>query len=389
LWLRVDFITACRECALVMPVRLDQVPAQASRPVRPGKGWWFAGLPLFLLLLGVGGVFLFGAQLLRQNPIGFLGLAVGIPLFGWCLLGFGRALLYLGQQQVADGWDMAREEDLAHKLRRGRRVLRVLAANHHWIAGSTEEAPGLRLQRVLTQVLADLVQVLEQVPGNTPLAVLFETESALPEAVSRQAWRQAWSLCGIRQSVVPVQSGGLDALDYWLDHRIADQALLLVVTIQFMPAQPEGKAEVATGTLFANSRAHQALPYKACLHRPEQAREANDDALLYAARQALEWAPLDAQPVEQIWRVGVDTEGGAQLLAVLDKVPIPAMHKKRFNDLDTSQGNPGRASPWLAIALATQAIECGVGSQFIFSGDGNGAHGLWCMVLTPMESFSK
>ncbi|MBO0494146.1 hypothetical protein J1G37_13675 [Pseudomonas sp. Marseille-Q1929] len=372
-----------------MPVRLDQVPAQASRPVRPGRWLWFAGLPLFLLLLGVGGVSLFGAQLLHQRPINFLGLAVGVPLLGWCLLGFGRVFLYVGQQQVADGWDMAREEDLAHKLRRGRCAQWVLAASHHFVAGSIEDASGLRLQKALTQVLADLAPVLEQVPGEVPLAVLFEVESALPQVVSRQAWRQAWSLSGIRQSVVSVQGSGLDALDYWLDHRIADQALLFVVSIQFMPQQPEGKAEVAAGILFANRRTYQALPCKACLHRPEQAREANADALFYAARQALEWVPLNAQSIEQIWRAGVDTEGGTQLFSVLEKMPIQATHKQRINDLDTSQGNPGRASAWLAIAAATQAIECGVGSQFIFSGDGNGAQGLWCTVLTPMGSFSK
>lgn len=387
--LRLDFVTACCECALVMPVRLDQVPAQASRPVRPGRWLWFAGLPLFLLLLGVGGVSLFGAQLLHQRPINFLGLALGVPLLGWCLLGFGRVFLYLGQQQVADGWDMAREEDLAHKLRRGRRAQWVLAASHHFVAGSIEDASGLRLQKALTQVLADLAPVLEQVPGDVPLAVLFEVESALPQVVSRQAWRRAWSLSGIRQSIVPVSSCGLDALDGWLDRRIADQALLLVVATQFMPQRPEGRAEVVIGMLLTNRTTHQALPCKACLHRPEQAREANADALLYAVRQALEWVPLNAQSIVQIWRAGVDTEGGAQLLAVLEKVPIQSTHKQRINDLDASQGNPGRASPWLAIASATQAIECGVGSQFIFSGDGNGAQGLWCTVLTPVESFSK
>lgn len=105
-----------------MPVRLDQIPALAPRPARPGRWLWLGVIPVLLLLLGVCGTFLFGTQALRQQPLSFWGLALGVPLLGWCLMSFGRVLLYFGQQQVADGWDQAREEDLSRKLRRGRRV---------------------------------------------------------------------------------------------------------------------------------------------------------------------------------------------------------------------------------------------------------------------------
>lgn len=411
-----------------MTVRLDQVPALAPRPVRPRAWLWLGVFPLLLLPLGVGGMFLFGTQALREQPMSFWGLALGVPLLGWCLMSFGRVLLYFGQQQVADGWDKAREEDLIHKVRRGRRVQQVLgvslhtalrepeassatqldallggvkalkaqpsrldrtALRHSRIAGDTDEMPELALHRVLMQVLSDLASTLVQLPGNTPLALLLEVDSVLPDNVLQRIWRQAWSESGIRQSTVLVEGDGLDALDQWLDHRIGDQALLLVVALQFMPQQPEGTAEVVVGLLFGNRLTQSALPSMAYLHRPEQERESTTDALLYAAQQALDWVPLDAQSIEQTWRVGVDTQRDAALTTVLADVSIPVKHNHGFYDLDAQLGHPGKASPWLAIAAATQTIQSGAGPQFIFSGGDCVDAELWSTVLTPVPSLSK
>lgn len=409
-----------------MPVRLDQVPALAPRPARP-RGWlWLGVLPLMLLLAGT--AFLFGTQAWRQQPVSFWGLALGLPLLVWCLFGFARVLLYFGQQQVADGWDKAREEDLINKVRRGRRVQQVLAVSLHTalqepgglpaaqrdallsgtsalvaqpsvpggaalrqsrLSGDTDEGPEHLLLRVLTQVLADLAQPLTQLPDDTPLALLLEVESGLAQNLLQRVWRQAWSESGIRQSTVPVEGGGLKALDQWLDHRIGDKALLLVVAFQFMPQQPEGTAEAAVGLLFGNRLTQTVLPSMAYLHRPEQEREPTTDALLYATSQALGWVPLDAQSIEQTWRVGVDTQRDADVSSVMAAVPLPAKYSEGVCNLDTLLGHPGKASPWLAIAAATQSIQCGAGPQFIFSGGDCVDTGLWSTVVTPVPSLSK
>ena len=411
-----------------MPVRLDQVPALAPRPARPRSWLWLGIFPLLLLLLGVGGTFLLGTQTLRQEPVNFWGLALGVPLLGWSLLSFGRVLLYFGQQQVADGWDKAREEDLIRKVRRGRRVQQVLGVSlhtalreagalsatqlnalldgvktlkaqpsrqgqsvlrHSRIVGDTDEVPELALHRVLTQMLADLAPTLTQVPDATPLALLLEVGSTLPENVWQRVWRQAWSESGIRQSTVLVEEDGLEALDQWLDNRIGVQALLLVVAVQFAPQQPEGTAEAAVGLLFGNRLTQTVLPSMAYLHRPEQEREPTTDALLYATSQALGWVPLDAQSIEQTWRVGVDTQRDIALTTVLADVPLPAKPNQGFCNLDTVLGHPGKASPWLAIAAATQSIQCGAGPQFILSGGDCVDTGLWSTVVTPVPSLSK
>ncbi len=407
-----------------MPVRLDQVPAPSPRPARPRVWLWLGVLPLLLLVLGVCGAFLLGTQSLREHPPSFWGLALGGPFLGWCLLSFVRVLLYFGQRQVADGWDKAREEDLVRRIRRGRRVQQVLGVSlhtalrepeappatqlrallsgakvlgaqpsrqgqavlrHSCIVGDAHENPEQALGRVFRQVLADLVPTLKQASGDTPLAVLLEVDSALPEHL----WRHAWCESGIRQPTVSVEGSGLAALDQWLDQRIGDQASLLVVALQFAPPQIEGAAEVAVGLLLGNRLTQTALPPVAYLHRPEQEREPTLDALFYTARQALDWVPLDAQSIEQTWRVRVDVQRDEALNKVLVEMPFPEKQHQGFYNLDTLLGHPGKASPWLAIAAAAQAIQSGAGPQFIFSGSGCVDTGLWSTVLTPVRSLSN
>ena len=408
-----------------MPVRLDQVPAQAARPAHPGVWLWIGLLPL-LLLVGAGLALVFSPVPLRQQPVNFWALALGVPLVGWCVLCFGKALLYMGQQSVADGWDEARENDLIRKTRQGRRSQQLLGVSlytalrepndhpaaqldallsgnasiasrstregatplrHSHFPGDREE-PELLLLDVLKRLLGDLAQTLEQLPDGTPLAFLLEVESGLPEGVLRRVWREAWSASGIRQSSTPVEGSGLAAVDHWLDQRIDDQALLMVVALQFAPGQLEGTAEVAVGLLFGNRLTQSVLPPVAYLHRPEREHESTPDGLLYAARQALDWVPLPAQSIEQVWRVGIDAQRNAALSMVSAELPLPARHNQGCCSLDKSLGHPGPASPWLAIAAAAQTIERGAGPQFIFSG-GAVTDGLWSTVLMPVSPLSK
>uniref|UniRef100_UPI00200BBA9E hypothetical protein n=1 Tax=Pseudomonas sp. MWU13-2100 TaxID=2935075 RepID=UPI00200BBA9E len=272
-----------------MPVRLDKVPVQALRPARPRLWFWLGLLPVFLLL-GVLGLLLFGSQPLQQQPMTVWRQLLGGALLGWWLLGFGRAVLYVGQHGVADGWDEAREEDLARRIRRGRRSQQVLCVSLHTALREGEEPtttqleallngtqhlepqpfrqdntrlcrsrlsddttdPELALLRALMRVLADLSPTLAQLPDDKELALLLEIDSSLPKPQWRGVWQQAWRESGIRQSIVPVEGYGLDAVDQWLDQRITDQALLLVVALRFAPESPEGTAEVAVGLLFGN-----------------------------------------------------------------------------------------------------------------------------------------
>ncbi|QXH63914.1 hypothetical protein [Pseudomonas azerbaijanorientalis] len=401
-----------------MPVRLDKVPALAARPARP-RIWLWLGLLLLCLLLGVGGSLLFADQPLRQQTVDFWNWALGFPFLVWCALAFSRMLLHVGGQSAADGWDEAREEDMIRRIRQGRRSQQVLAANlytslqdpaaepvsplnallsgtesaqaqssHSRSFDDSDEDPEAVLLTVLTQGLADLAPILNQLPDDKPLALLLEVDCSLPPAQWRPAWHQAWRNSGIRQSTTPVEGSGLAAVDHWLDQRINDQALLLIMALQFTPQAPEGTAEVAVGLLLGNRLTQSTLAPIAYLHRPEQEREPTDADLLYATRQALDWVPLQAQAVERVWRAGIDAQRYAAINTVLAEVPLLINSSEGVCNLDALPGHPGVASPWLAIAAATQTIQRGAGPQFIFSGGGAATAGLWSTVLMPVSPLS-
>ncbi len=410
-----------------MPVRLDKIPALALRPARP-RIWLWLGLLLLCLLLGAGGTLLFGDDPLRQRPVAFWTSALGLPILGWCVLSFVRVLFHIGEQSAADGWDEAREEDMIRQIRQGRRSQQVLGVSwytalhdpaeepttqldallsgtealkaqpsrmhgsplrHSRLSDDTDEDPEAVLLSAFAQRLTDLAPILAQLSDDKPLALLLEVDSGLPEAQWRRVWRQAWRESGIRQSSSPVEGSGLAAVDQWLDQRIGDQALLLVLAVQLAPEKPEGTAEVAVGLLFGNRLTQTTLAPIAYLHRPEQERKPTDADLLYATRQALDWVPLEAKSVEKAWRVGIDPQRHAAIATVLVDVPMPVKQPQGLCNLDALLGHPGKASPWLAIVAAAQTIERGAGPQFIFSGGGAATAGLWGTVLMPVSPLSK
>ncbi|OXR36107.1 hypothetical protein PSUM_09700 [Pseudomonas umsongensis] len=405
-----------------MPIRLDKVPPPALYPQPPRFLLWL-GLLLLFCLLGTGGTLLFGDETLPEQPSDLWHLALGFPILGWCVLGFGRMLLYVGEHGAAEGWDEAREEDLTRKIRQGRRSQQVLGVSlqtalqepgdepsiqleallsganalksqasrmdgailrHSCLSCDADENPEALLLSIWAQTLADLAPTLAQLPADQPLALLLDVDTGLPENQWRRVWQQAWRESGIRQPVTPVDGGGLTALDQWLDRRIRDRALLLVVAVQFAPQQPEGTAEAAVGLLFGNRLTQTTLAPIAYLHRPEQERTPSSDDLLYATRQALDWVPLESTSIERVWRVGIDAQRAVAVASVLSEVLMP-VNKTGLSNLDAMLGHPGCISPWLAVATGTQAIARGIGPQFIFSG-GGGATGLWGTVLMPVSA---
>lgn len=410
-----------------MPVRLDKVPALAPRPARPSVLWWL-GLLLFFVFLGMSTAVLLSVPPLEEQPMNFWTLHLGVPALSWCVLGFGRLLVYIAQHSVVDGWSEARQEDINCKMRRGRRSQQVLSTSlytglrelgqppaiqldallcgasamkiqparlaessalHSILPGDTLEDPEFVLRQVLGRLLADLAPSLAQLPHDQPLALLLELDSGMPEDRLHQLWQQAWVESGIRQPTTPVEGAGLAALDDWLDQRIADKALLLVVALQFASLQPEGTAEVAVGVLFGNRMTQTALSPLAYLHRPEEEREQSPEHLRYAMRQALDWVPLQGHLIQQVWGVGDISERGAALASALTEVQMPAQYTPAFCNLDDVLGASGLATPWLAIAAATQNIQHRAEAQFIFSGGRAVEAGLWCTVLTPVTPLSK
>jgi len=398
-----------------MPVRMDQVLPLAKRPSAPRPWVWAALLMLFLLLAG-GAEVLFAEQPLHERPLMSWGMALGGALLGWCLLMMGRVLLYLGQHRAADGWDQAREQEWTEKMAQGRRFMQVLkvslytalrapgqtpeaqvtallegtkviktqpswrgeATRHSRLWDDQKKVPEENLLDALSLVLTELSETLALLPDDTPLAVMLESDSGLPEAVLSRLWHQAWSDSGIRQPTSEVQGRGLDGVDQWLDQRSEDRSLLLVVAFQVAPEHPINTAEAIAALLLGNPQMPSAPAPKAHLHRPQQALELCREAWMCAVDQSLQWATAQATTIERIWRVGSSPQQEQTINAVM-------VHDHNVHHVDSLLGHPGKVSPWLAVAVAVQGIEQGIGTQIIFSGSSDGTE-FWSTVVTPASA---
>ncbi|MGH8383342.1 hypothetical protein [Pseudomonas sp.] len=408
-----------------MPVLIDKAPAPKTAPPPPRLWRWLLLLPL-LLLLGVGLTLWLGRDTWADQPTRFWLVALAVPLLSWCALGFFRALGYLAQASIAEGWSRQRAVDLARKLGQGRRSQQVLALSmytalresdaqdgaaqqlalrsaskaltvqadwgqakegvrHSRLACEQGETPETLLLRVTRQVLADIAKVLTALPHDRPLALLLEMNSSLPEQTLNERWQQVWSESGIRQPVSRIDGAGLAAVDHWLDQRIHDQALLLVVALQLAPAEVEGTAETAVGLLFGNRLTQTLVEPLAYLHRPEQARAAGTEALCAATHQALDWVPLSGAAICHAWQAGTEAHTTSSIATVVSECAMSLEGAQGLYNLDAMLGNPGCVTPWLAIAAAVASVRTDAAPQVIFTGKANDPR-LWCSVVMPASS---
>lgn len=403
-----------------MPVRLDKVPVALDEPSAPRVWLWGLSLPA-LMALGVALALWLGPDALAQYSLHFWWLALGAPVLIWCGAVFWRGLVYLGQLSVVEGWNEVREADLTQRMRRGRRSQQVLAVSlqtalrapetdgqaqrtallvknrgalrtqagwcgqqrrHSRLPWLEHENEHQLLQRVLSTLLRELADTLAAFPPERPVSLLLEMNSGLSSRVTGQLWQEALKQSGIRQVMTRIEGCGLVAIDHWLDQRIQDQALLLVVAIQVAPPTIEGSAEAAVGLLFGNRLTQDVLPPRAYLHRPERSREPTPAGALKAAFQALDWVPLPATSIGRVWITGADAAYGAVITTVMEKASLPA---QASHDLGALLGSPGNAAPWVAIAAAVEATVGEAVPHFIFSVDREEDASLWCSVVMPAE----
>lgn len=400
-----------------MTVRLDKVPPALDEPASPRLWLWLLPLPA-LMALGVALTLWLGGDGLA--PTRFWLFALGAPTLAWMGAAVVRGLIYLGELSAVEGWNDAREIDLTQKMRRGRRSQQVLAVSLHTALrdpaaengraqcaallandGSQLRAQpgwgnqGMRhsrlppmenenmrrlLRRVLSTVLEELAVPLAKLPPETPVSLALEMEGGIGDVITDEIWQETLAESGIRQPVTQIVGGGLEAIDQWLDERIQDQALLMVVSFQIAPSSLEDSAEAVVGLLFGNRLTQDRLPPHAYLHRPEPVRGAAKEAALQAAAQALDWVPVPASSIGRVWLAGTDTARNTAIASVVDEIHLPA---KSIYNLGALLGDAGKASPWVAIAAAVEAMAEKAEPQFLFTGDSAQDAWMWCSVVMP------
>lgn len=401
-----------------MPVDLKNMPDVSVRPASPRFSRWIVVL---MILIGFSLVI---SRLAAGKNNAWL--TVGVPtivLGGLLLIMF---MIYLLRAISANARDKEREQTILNEVRRGRRALQILVAECCTAHSSADKpftfigsnllknenvfCPQLswrgeedtrlsqivrigkakeehRLQTLFRALFCKLVPPLSFLPADQTVVVLLDHSSSVPEEKALVLFWEAWQQSGVQQPVSILAGNGAQAIDYWLDHHIHSESILLVVSWQYAPLNTPLSAEAISGLLLGNRLTQDVLPPLAFLHRPEAGGD-GIDALRYAITRALDWVPVNAAKPEHLWLSGFDAETKtyATLMQAIDEVglknvdPLTGFHN--FNDF---LGDPGNAAFWLAVAAAAQSIQQQPVHHLLISREQQNGK-VWNMVVSPVIS---
>lgn len=408
-----------------MPVNLKIIPPAAWRPEPVRFGYWFSVLAGLITIGVVVGLTL---DRLEEETKYWLLVSAAI-MFTWFVVFVLRLLFWLLQHSRADGWDRRREETLLRETRRGRRALQILHVGldiplpeesvqtplallmngpstllsqpgrgrenefsfHTFFQASSVLQAGdefLEPEQLDLKVFRDrLHKLLEGVavalapfPSDQPVTVLFESDTSIHPHCVTLVWQECVQSSGIVQPVKLADGHGAEFIDEWLDNRINDQNLLLVIAIQVAPETRTGSTEATVALLLGNRMTQSTVSPLAWLHRPECT---DPKAPIDGIAQAADWVPLEDGQVQRIWLSGLNAQEAsavipAMALPLLSGVPSPGGR----HNTDLIIGHAGCVSPWLAAAVATLATQQTGSAQLAISAHRDTGT-LWTQAITP------
>jgi len=396
-----------------MSYSLKHLPECYPRPVPPKTSRWFVTLA-GMLVISVILMRIFGRYIDARH---FWLIAIGAPVVGW-IVSFGfRIWIWSLQDSKANSFDRRREQWILSETLKARRALQILNTtfitahleykqgsvaiemlnNHSIIISQSDwkgekgkrmsrittepgETPELVVSRLLSGLIADLP--VGQFPENTSLAVILDISSSLSFPAVQEIWQEAWQESGITCAVEYVGSNGTGVISQWLDHRIKDEAMLLIVGLQIDPIDSNNTAEAAVALLLGNRLTQEALEPLALLHRPDAS---SPGELSEGMNMAAYNVPLKGNIVKNLWLAGLTGGQHAEVIACQNAHPAQSVADDSVISLDRSMGHAGAAAPWLAIAAATEIARQTQSPQMIICGD-NTKNVLWSTLITPIAS---
>lgn len=396
-----------------MPYSLKHLPECYLRPVPPKISLWLAVL-VAMLVISVILMRIFGRYIDNSH---FWMFAIGTPFVVWIVTFGFRMWIWSLQDSKANGFDQRREQWILSETRRARRALQVLnttfitahqedeqryvavdmlnnnsiiISQSDWkgeksmrlsrITAEPEDTPGLVISRLFSELIADLP--VHQFPENASLVVILDISSSLSFRAVRDIWQEAWQESGLTCAVEYVDSNGLEVVNHWLDHRIKDKAMLLIVGLQIDPVVSNNTAEAAVALLLGNRLTQEALEPLALLHRPDPAPSGE----LREGMNMAAWnVPLKENIVKNLWLAGLTGKQRAEVIECQNAHPAQSVEDEAVISLDISMGHAGAAAPWLAIAAATEIARQTQSPQMIICGDTT-QNVLWSTLITPIAS---
>lgn len=396
-----------------MPYSLKHLPECYLRPVPPKASRWFAVLVAMLVI----SVILMRIFVRYIDNSHFWMFAIGTPFVVWIVTFGFRMWIWSLQDSKANGFDQRREQWILSETRRARRALQVLnttfitahqedeqryvavdmlnnnsiiISQPDWkgeksmrlsrITAEPEDTPGLVISRLFSELIADLP--VHQFPENASLVVILDISSSLSFPAVRDIWQEVWQESGLTCAVEYVDSNGLEVVNHWLEHRIKDKAMLLIVGLQIDPVVSNNTAEAAVALLLGNRLTQEALEPLALLHRPDPAPSGE----LREGMNMAAWnVPLKENIVKNLWLAGLTGKQRAEVIECQNAHPAQSVEDEAVISLDISMGHAGAAAPWLAIAAATEIARQAQSPQMIICGDTT-QNVLWSTLITPIAS---
>lgn len=407
-----------------MPVNLKLIPPVAWRPNPIRFGHWFSALVMLAVVADVAGL-AFDRQ---DENTKFWILFPAVIMLVWLLVFVLRLFFWLFQHNYADGWDRTREETLLREIQRGRRALQILYTSvdiplqeesgqipvtllmegpsllknqpargredfclHTFFPPppvgqenedslEPEQQDLMVFQSRLQKLLNDVAIALAPFSPKQTLAVLFEVDTSILPRRFIPVWHLCLKEAGITQPIEYVDGHGAQFIDEWLDNRINDKSLLLVIAAQVAPEMRQGSTEAIVALLLGNRLTQNTVTPLAWLHRPER----NDPLLLdEGIAQAADWVPLEARQVKHLWLSGLTAE---EVSAVIPAMAIPLLSgipsPEGRHNTNLIIGHAGCVSTWLAAAAATLAVQQTCSAQLAISADRSSGT-LWTQAVTP------
>lgn len=400
-----------------MSVDLSCIPGPAKRRFAPSLKRWL----VFLIVLIATGGFVTAYFWPAGEP-------TRTTTFWLCFLGFPMALggiivalrwlVYLIGEWFADGWDRARERDLAEDIHNGQRSLAMLGhvvhlphvisaefvsqqflipdgitlpsqvdetgevlihqASFSDVVLPVQDRVKERIHMLLTE--ASLQSAFQRLPQKTSLSVMFQFSpdiSVSPE--ERHLLQKFVKNCpGFPFSMIFVPGEGLQAVDAWLDQPDKMQHLL-VIALNLTEKVTDGVGEAEVALLMRSSDSSEAAcNVVAEIHRPEQVT--SEQGFKSALLQALHWGDTAAEEIKHVWLTGTGASNEATSLFSGAGVHFPAAGQPC--DIDLKAGLTGRVSPWLAMAVAAEQAEQSASPQVVMCVPGDNSLP-WFMTICP------
>ncbi|WP_240116295.1 hypothetical protein [Erwinia endophytica] len=356
---------------------------------------------------------IFGSQIKGYD---FWLLAFGIPFTCWFVIGSMCVVIWMLKDIKASGYDKRREKWILSETRKNRRAFQVLSTSlitghivkdrdellnslvkNKVIIFSQEDRAGNegvrlsllpdnndRLSDIILNVFKRLISnlPLSYIPDNTHLVIVLDISSVISKEDINELWLKSWSEFGSLHSVELMESKGPGILDHWLNTKIKDNSLLLVVALQVAPISAVNSAEAAVALLLGNRLMQESITPMALLHRPDPSPA---EELESGMRMAAYNVPIKDGIVKHLWLSGLNDQQHAEVVIHQKKHPTQAVENEAIINLDMTMGHAGSAAPWLAIAAAAETAQQTQLPQMIICGDTT-QDVLWSTLVTPTAS---